>query len=60
MNTEGKEVSPPATSKEVWDLILKILVPDPKQRPTIYDVLKHEWMNMDEEDVEASIEESKK
>jgi len=60
IDSEGQEVSPPATSKEVRDLILKILQVDPAKRFTIYDILDHEWMTMDEEDMEKSIEESQK
>lgn len=41
------------------DLILKMLAYDPKQRITIYEILEHKWMTIDDEELEKCIEEAK-
>lgn len=46
-------------SKEFKDIILKLLTKDPEQRITLFDLQSHPWMEIDDEDLEASIEESK-
>lgn len=54
-----EEVFPPPTSKEVKELILRMLEIDPKARISLYDIMESTWMNMDDEDMEKSIEEAK-
>lgn len=39
-----EERHPPPTSKEVKNLILKMLTIDPKERATVYEIFEHEWM----------------
>ena len=54
-----EEKLPPPTSKQVRDLILKMLRTNPKERISIFDIFEHEWMQMEDEEIEQSIEESK-
>ena len=48
-----------AISKEFKDLLDKILTKEPENRISMYDLQNHPWMEMTEEDLEKSIEESK-
>ena len=56
----GGEIRPaPALSKEIKDLILGCLKKDPKERLGIFEILDHPWLEMDDEELQQSIEESK-
>ena len=56
----GGEIKPaPTLSKEIKDLILGCLKKDPNERLGIFDILMHPWLEMDDGELEASIEESK-
>lgn len=46
-------------SKEFKDLIDKILTKDPEKRISMFDLQNHPWMEMLDDDLEQSIEESK-
>lgn len=46
-------------SKEFRDLIEKMLTKDPEKRITMYDLQSHPWMEMLDEELEQSIEDSK-
>jgi serine/threonine protein kinase len=48
-----------AVSKEFKDLIDKILTKEPENRISMYDLQNHPWIEISEEDLEKSIEESK-
>lgn len=46
-------------SKEIRDLISKILTKDPEKRITMFDLQNHPWMEMGDEELEQSIENAK-
>lgn len=46
-------------SKELKDLLGKILTKDPEKRISMFDLQNHPWMEMLDEDLEKSIEEAK-
>lgn len=59
-STGGESVTPPVISKQAQDLILRMLDKDPKKRITLFEVQEHEWSIMDDDELEAKIEEAKK
>lgn len=46
-------------SRELKDLLIKILNKDPDKRISLFDIQSHSWMEMSEEEIQKSIEESK-
>lgn len=46
-------------SKEFKDLVSKILTKDPETRINMFDLQNHPWMEMTDEEIEKSIEDSK-
>lgn len=50
-----KHIRSPPVSNECNDLIGKMLHSDPKKRPSLEAVMKHEWMNKGNEKLESHI-----
>lgn len=46
-------------SKEFKDLLTKILTKDPEKRISMFEMQNHPWMELTDEEIEQSIEESK-
>lgn len=56
---DGKDLPPPALSKEVKDLIRQMLDKDPKKRATVFQIDESKWLELFDDELEESIEESK-
>ncbi len=59
IDVKGEAAPPPALSAEVVDLIMSTLEKDPKKRINMFQILEHKWLNIEKEELEKSIEESK-